>query len=472
MNPQFDVAGVGAGLGGATAALVAARQGCRVLLVERGQRPGCKNVIGGVLYATALEGLFPGLGDVAPVERPVTFRSFGMMTEDAHAGFEVRSAAFGEPPTYNQSFTLRRSAFDPWLTARATEAGVTLVTGTVVEALRHEQDDPARPVIGIRCGREGGDVDARVVILAEGAHALLAEQEGLRPRTTGAQVMLGVKALLSLDRARIADRFHLEGRQGRAMEFFGFPARGGFGSGFVYTNLDSLSVGVTVAVSHLARGRHRPLDLLNAFVAHPSIRPLVADARPEEYCAHLLPVGSAAEMPRRVADGLLLVGDAARLANMSHYKEITNLVTASAIAAGETAAEAVKDGDVSARTLAGYERRLRAGFVLPDLEKFSGLADLLEGSPELLELYPRLLCDLMVRHFTVSDLPKAKAERELLRSVTRQVRPRALRRDLVRVLEAMGFSLVPLLRQVAAPALRPGLHWLRFLWPFGRRRGR
>lgn len=47
----FDAIIVGAGLAGSVAALVLAREGAQVLVIERGNSAGAKNVTGGRLYA-------------------------------------------------------------------------------------------------------------------------------------------------------------------------------------------------------------------------------------------------------------------------------------------------------------------------------------------------------------------------------------------------------------------------------------
>lgn len=68
----FDTIIVGAGLAGATAALVLAREGANVLVIERGNYAGAKNVTGGRLYGHSLERLIPGFAEQAPIERRIT----------------------------------------------------------------------------------------------------------------------------------------------------------------------------------------------------------------------------------------------------------------------------------------------------------------------------------------------------------------------------------------------------------------
>ncbi|MDD5658375.1 MAG: FAD-dependent oxidoreductase [Elusimicrobia bacterium] len=469
MPRSYDVVVVGAGLAGCTAALAAARRGCSVAIVDRGRRAGCKNVIGGILYAPVLDRMLPRFSETAPVERHVVSKTLGFLTEGAQLSLELRAQEFSAPPRYNHSYTVRRTVFDPWLLERAREAGAEPILATTVEELLHEGGDPARPVTGVRCGRDGGELAARVVILAEGANALLSESAGLRPPAAPREALLGVKELLRLDRGVLEDRFALEGGEGRAFEFFGDPVRDGFGSGFLYTNRDTLSVGLAVSLPHLARLSLRPHELLDRFKAHPSIRRFIRGAEPVEYCAHLLPTGSARGMPELARDGLLLAGDAARLANMSHYKELTNLSTASGLAAGETAADAVRSGDASRAGLAGYRARLEAGFALKDVRKYARLADLLESRPELIGRYPRRLVESFVEHFTVSEKPKEEVERDILRAWNRAAKPAEMRRDLLDVLEACGFPLVPLMRGVLQPSLRSGWDWLK-AWGRGGKR--
>ena len=80
VEPDFDVIVVGAGPAGSTAALVLARAGRRVCLLERGPFPGSKNMYGGVVYGRILVTLIPRWWEEAPIQRWVTRRGTVVMT--------------------------------------------------------------------------------------------------------------------------------------------------------------------------------------------------------------------------------------------------------------------------------------------------------------------------------------------------------------------------------------------------------
>src|SRR6266545_7368783 len=121
MTERYDVVVVGAGPAGAAAALVAARAGLQVLLVERGPFPGAKNMYGGVVYPRILDTLLPNWWEEAPIQRWVTRRSTMVMTDTQALTVEFRGQAWDRPP--DNGANAYRADFDAWVAGKAADAG-------------------------------------------------------------------------------------------------------------------------------------------------------------------------------------------------------------------------------------------------------------------------------------------------------------------------------------------------------------
>jgi electron transfer flavoprotein-quinone oxidoreductase len=191
------------------AALKMAREGLNVLLFERGDTPGSKNMFGGMFpRCPAIEELVPRFWDEAPWERHVVKRTLTVVSEGASTSLVFESSEFDSPP-YN-GCTLYRPIFDRWCAQRAQDAGVRLLTGCLVDELLSDGE----AVTGVRlCGR-GDEVRAPVVVVCDGVLSLLARKIGLVKMPKAADMALGVKALFSLPEEEINERFGLVRRQG------------------------------------------------------------------------------------------------------------------------------------------------------------------------------------------------------------------------------------------------------------------
>src|SRR3989304_8912038 len=108
MSEKFDAIIVGAGPAGCAAAYSLARMGFNVLIVERGKYPGAKNVMGGRVYAHALNRLIPEFWKEAPVERRVTREKLTFLCNKASVTLDFQDEDLGEPPN---SFTILRAKF-------------------------------------------------------------------------------------------------------------------------------------------------------------------------------------------------------------------------------------------------------------------------------------------------------------------------------------------------------------------------
>jgi electron transfer flavoprotein-quinone oxidoreductase len=427
---KFDVIVVGAGLAGTSAAYTLAKAGAKVVLLERGDFPGSKNVMGGILYRQPMEKIIPGWWRDAPVERPISEQRIWILTEDSMVTLGYKSQRFNEEP-YN-AFTVLRARFDRWFADQAVAAGAVLVTETTVEDVLRANGR----VVGVRTSRPEGDLYGNIVIAADGVNSLLAQKVGLHGEWPPDRVAIAVKEIIQLSRERLEERFGLENGEGTAIELFGEATRGMMGYGFIYTNRDTLSVGVGVLLSDLIARKIHPNELLEGFKRHPMVRRLLEGGEAKEYMAHLIPEGGWPTVPPVYTDGFLVAGDAAMMVN-GLFREGSNFAAISGKLAAQTALEALERGDFSSRTLSSYVERLRETFIVRDLEGYSRVSRYAHEHPELFTVYPRLLAEACHELMTVDSIPKRVKLLDILRHA-RQRRPLlAVAKDLVGALRAL-----------------------------------
>jgi len=361
-----------------------------------------------VMYGRMLADVLPEFWKSAPMERVITDERLWLTAAESVVTIGHKHVPHTlQPPN---AFTVLRVPFDAWFAAQAEAAGVLLIPGTTVEDVIRENGR----VVGVRTGRQDGDLRANLVVIADGVNSFLVGRAGLSRSLQPNEVALVVKEIIALPAAAIEERFALDAGTGATIEVYGTVTQGMSGYGFIYTNRESLSVGIGALLSQFMTTRITPSDLLEGFKAHPMVAALLRGGEMREYLAHAIPEGGFRAMPRLFDDGVMVVGDAAMMVNNLH-REGSNMAMAAGRMAGETAIQAKRAGDWSARALSRYQELLEASFVLQDLRKYERLPELVERRPDLLQLYPQLVSEAIEEMLTVDGASKREKQRRILR---------------------------------------------------------
>lgn len=414
---KVDAIVVGGGPAGLSAAFTMAKAGLEVVLIERGEFSGSKN-LGGLLYGTILNEMIPNFWEQAPIERSVVKRQITYLGQGEHACLTFGADKWGQPP-HNYTYTVHRSAFDRWFAQQAEAAGASLVEGMLVDDLIYEGEGAAKKAVGVKL-RGDEEFYANAIILCDGANCRLSDKVratlGLGEGRHEQDFALGVKETIALPKQVIEDRFGLEDGQGAACDYIGIPFAGLVGGGFIYTQKETISIGVAAKLATVEKSGLKPNEIMEKFRQHPQVRPLVRGGELQEYGAHLIPEGGYNALGQLVGNGVLIAGDAGGFVNMSLYKEGTNHAMETGRLAAQTVIEAKQKGDFSHATLQAYEQRLANSLAMQDLEKYRHLPEILDSTPEVLSTYPAKATHLMVEYFTVSREPKAVIQKRAIKN--------------------------------------------------------
>lgn len=404
---HFDAVVVGAGPAGSSAALHMARNGMQVLLLERGNIPGNKNMFGGVIYTEPTGEIVPEFWQEAPLERAVTRDILWLLDKDSAVELGFAGLRYAKSP-YNK-ITAIRPHFDRWLAGKAVEAGAVLQTETLVDHLLYEKKTVGKgPVKGVILD-DGSTVEADVVVLAEGVNAALTKKAGLAKKTDDSVLSLWVREVISLPAGKLEDRFLLEKNEGAVLAMIGYPTTQAIGLAGIFTNRESISLTLGMSIRKIKENRIALPDLLARLKAHPYVRRLLADGKSEGYAAHLIPQGEKASMPKLYSDGLMVAGDAAIMISGRRGSDLAML---SGKAAAETAIHARAKHDYSAKLLQGYKRKLESSFYIKNINQAVNRVQYYEEQGDADYLVTTLANDLAYQFFRVGmETDKEKTEK-------------------------------------------------------------
>jgi geranylgeranyl reductase family protein len=328
---EWDVAVIGGGPAGLSAAHAAAAAGARTVILERAEHPRYKTCGGGLIGASlnAVRDL-----PVLPARDEIYSATFTM-----HGGHGFTRS--GSTPLLKM---VMREEFDAALLERALAAGAEVRQKALVRGIADDDGqavDPGRATIRLA---DGSSVTASVVIGADGSGGISSRHVGV----TFSQVDLGLELEIAIPEA-IAREW-----RGRVLLDWGtIPAS----YGWVFPKGDRLTVGVIAA-----RGQG---DATKAY-----LREFVSRLGLDGYQAvrdsgHLTRCRTEESPLRR--GPVLVAGDAAGLLEPWTREGISFALRSGALA-GEYAAKAATAGDPAAAesALDGYVAAVNAGLV-PDM---------------------------------------------------------------------------------------------------------
>jgi len=366
-EPDFDAIVIGAGIAGCVTAYQLARQGRSVLVIERGEAPGSKNLSGGVLYSRGIQQVFPGFLDEAPVERRITRNYINFLNADSSVAVDYRDARLADPVN---AVTVLRAKLDPWLAERCEEAGAVIMPGVRVDRVLTENGPAGTRVLGVRAGDD--ELRAHVVVAADGVNSFIAKEAGLRKQEPLNHLAVGVKSVVSLPRETIEARFNLTGDEGAAIAAVGDCTEGVGGGGFLYTNIDSISVGIVVRLDDLTAKKKVVTDIFDHFLEHRFIAPYL--------------------------DGGLTLNTGLTVRGM-------DLAVGSAVAAAEAIGDALDRKDASRAGLARYREKLFASYVGQDMKTYAKAPGFLEIE-RMYKQYGELFADVLYGAFNLDTQPR------------------------------------------------------------------
>lgn len=412
---DFDAIVVGAGLAGSVAAYELAKAGKEVLMVERGNFAGAKNMTGGRLYAHSLKKVFPDFEKEAPLERKICHERISLMTCDSNFTIDFSSDAMEDES--QASYSVLRGPFDQWLASKAEDAGAEAIYGIPVESLIR---DESGKVCGIEAGED--EITAEVVILCDGVNSLLAQEAVVYSKPPASQIAVGVKEVFELDEQTIDDRLLCNPGEGAAWLFAGDATHGVFGGGFMYTNRTSISLGVVAGIEACASSANAiPVyQMLEDLKKHPAVAPLIKGAKVVEHSGHMVPEGGINIMPPLIGDGVMLAGDSAMMCiNLGYMVRGMDYAIAAGQMAGQQAVKALDAGDTSKAGLQGYVDALEQSFVLKDLRQYKDEPAFMENFDRMFNGYPVMVRDIMNSMFVVDGSPVTPMKQNVMPIVKR-----------------------------------------------------
>jgi digeranylgeranylglycerophospholipid reductase len=373
---KTEVAVVGAGPAGSTAAEIIAEKGFEVALIERKREIGSPVQCGGFLpQVHELRSLLPR------AKLPATLDDIPTRCIRHHTLFQRIYSPFGKSKEFHvDGRVVDRSSFDRYLAYRAAGAGATIMPDT-----RAEMGSSGLELTG----HFSGNIEADVVIGADGPGSAVAHAAGIGERSVMGVCVEYEMADVTID------------PNAAEMYFSTKYAPGGY-AWIIPLGDDIANVGVGIQISHLAKGDKVRWVLDNFIENHPVAREKLRRGKVLAVMRGLVPAGG---MPAKIQTGsVLLAGDAA-----GHVMATSGGGIPLAMVAGRVAGE-VASGYLSEECqLEEYQSRIdyELGWELRNSVRIRGLMDHIMRSDKMMDALISILTPDQMKSIQRGQLPGA-----------------------------------------------------------------
>ena len=345
ISTKRDVIVVGAGAAGLTAALHLANQDLKVSVLDGAVHPGAENWSGCVFFGENLadeEVLGKDWQSNVAIERKLVSRGVYMTN-----GVDAGGISFKDPDTFRNCSTVLRPVFDHDLSEIARSKGVEILSRTTVLGLLREEGK----IVGV--ATEKGPLYSDLVFLAEGDAAHLVAKEGYSNLASGEKghYLQGIKEVIHLKPQEIEKRFNVKPGEGAAYEMIirnarigGKTAQLNMGA-FIYTNRESLSIGLVLPLDNLAehfKGDHN--KLMEWFKSLPVVQQWIKGGERTAYGAKIINANGYNHLSQFTGYGLAIGGACTGIGLDFPYPNYTGPASFTGLCLGK-AVKAIKEND-------------------------------------------------------------------------------------------------------------------------------